>query len=82
MIARIRKKIGPYQGPFERVITYKLELNNNKIIIWHENGKRNFPNLENNEIIDGLVIKKNKNNYVPDYNKSKIKKYNNQILMF
>lgn len=82
MKARIKTKIGPYQGPFEKIITYRLELNNNNIVVWHENGKRNFPNLNTNDIIEGLIVKKINNKVLPDYRNSIIKKYSNQILIF
>ena len=70
MIAKIISIIGPYDGPYERIITYKLKLENKKIIVWHENGKRNFPNLKKNDIIKGLFI--NKKRYIPNYKKRKI----------
>jgi len=76
MKAKIVKIIGPYTGPFERVITYKLKLENKIIITWHENGKRNFPNLKLNDLIKGLEIKNNK---FPNYKKSKISLLNEQL---
>ena len=58
MNAKITNIIGPYKGPYERIITYKLKLENKKTIVWHENGKRNFPNFKVNtlsfEDIDNL----------------------------
>ena len=77
MIAKIMNIIGPYEGPYERIITYKLKLENKKIIAWHENGKRNFPNLKKNDIIKGLII--NEKRYIPNYKKSKITILNEQL---
>lgn len=76
MKAKIIKIIGPYNGPFERIITYKLKLENKIIITWHENGKRNFPNLKLHDLIKGLEIK---NNNFPYYKKSKISLLNEQL---
>tara|TARA_R100001015_G_scaffold14337_1_gene6531 strand:- start:344 stop:586 length:243 start_codon:yes stop_codon:yes gene_type:complete len=77
MKAKIIKKIGPYDGPFERIITYKLKLENKHIITWHENGKRNFPNLQIYDIIKGLELKEN--GKLPNYKKSKISILNEQL---
>tara|TARA_R110000744_G_scaffold326719_1_gene432511 strand:+ start:196 stop:438 length:243 start_codon:yes stop_codon:yes gene_type:complete len=77
MIAKITSIIGPYEGPYERIITYKLKLENKKIITWHENGKRDFPNLNKNDIIKGLII--NEKRYIPNYKKSKITILNEQL---
>jgi hypothetical protein len=77
MKAKIIKKIGPYDGPYERIITYKLKLENKQIITWHENGRRNFPNLQVHDIIKGLELKENKKN--PNYKKSKISILNEQL---
>lgn len=77
MIAKITKIIGPYQGPYERIITYKLKLENKKNIIWHENGKRNFPNLKVNTLIKGLIINNKRN--IPNYKKSNITILNEQL---
>lgn len=72
----IIKKIGPYSGPFEKnLITYKIKLENKNIITWHENGKRNFPNLKQGDIVDGIYA----NNHLFSYQKSKIKHINKQL---
>jgi len=76
MKAKIVKIIGPYTGPFERVITYKLKLENKIIITWNENGKINFTNLKLHDLIKGLEIK---NNNSPNYKKSKISLLNEQL---
>ena len=77
MIAKIIKKIGPYDGPFERIITYKLKLENKQVITWHENGKRHFPNLQVYDIIKGLILKDN--GKLPNYKKSNISILNEQL---
>ena len=77
MIAKITSIIGPYEGPYERIITYKLKLENKKIIVWHENGKRNFPGLKLHTIIKGLILNSKKN--IPNYKKSKITILNEQL---
>jgi predicted ATP-dependent protease len=77
MKAKIVNVIGPYDGPFERIITYKLKLENKNIIVWHENGKRNFPNFKKNDLIKGLVL--NKKRMIPDYKNSDIKMLNQQL---
>lgn len=77
MNAKITNIIGPYEGPYERIITYKLKLENKKTIVWHENGRRNFPHLKVNTLIKGLVINEKRN--IPNYKKSKITMLNEQL---
>lgn len=81
MIAKIINVIGPYDGPYEfNILTYKLKLKNGNIIAWHENGKRGFPKLVTNTIIEGLIL--NKNEKRPDYNNSIIKEKFKQTSLF
>tara|TARA_R110001592_G_scaffold52819_1_gene162062 strand:- start:609 stop:875 length:267 start_codon:yes stop_codon:yes gene_type:complete len=77
MNAKITNIIGPYEGPYERIITYKLKLENKKTIVWHENGRRNFPNFKVNTLIKGLIINNKRN--IPNYKKSKITMLNEQL---
>jgi len=77
MNAKIINIIGPYEGPYERIITYKLKLENKKTIVWHENGKRNFPNFKVNTLIKGLIINNKRN--IPNYKKSNITMLNEQL---
>tara|TARA_R110001592_G_scaffold103023_1_gene290309 strand:+ start:813 stop:1067 length:255 start_codon:yes stop_codon:yes gene_type:complete len=80
MNAQIINIIGPYDGPYEfNILTYKLRLPNEKIIAWHENGKRGMPkDLDMNCLISGLVLRGAR----PDYKKSKIKEIYKQQSLF
>tara|TARA_R110000803_G_scaffold64303_3_gene125265 strand:+ start:7646 stop:7891 length:246 start_codon:yes stop_codon:yes gene_type:complete len=81
MNAKIINVIGPYDGPYDfNILTYKLKLKDGSIIAWHENGKRGFPKLFANTIIDGLILNKNKKR--PDYKNSIIKEKFKQTLLF
>ena len=60
MKAKIIKKKGPNDGPYESIIPNKLKIENKQIITWHENGRRNFPNIKVYDIIKGLELKENK----------------------
>lgn len=56
MKAIVRNKIGPYDGPYEKnITTYKLEVADQKIVVWHENGKRGL-DANKGDIIIGLEL--------------------------
>ena len=61
--AIVLKKIGPYDGVYEkRLVTYKLKIKSNAIITWHENGKRGlFAKV--GDIVEGLWVENGKPNY-------------------
>jgi hypothetical protein len=73
--AKIIYKNGPYEGPYEKVTTYKL-LINNKVIIWYENGKRGLKGKVG-DIIYGIFVNQN---LTPNYKLSN--PINSQLKLF
>ncbi len=53
---KVIKKIGPYDGPFEKgIITYIL-LSKSKRVAWHEKPGRRFP-YSKGDVVSGIALK-------------------------
>ena len=73
------KKIGPYNGPYEKnLISYFFE-NKNETIVWHTNIKKD-PNFELNACYCGLYTRSFQNKNIINYKKSKPFKIQLQLL--